>query len=221
MDYPRSGTQGGDANSNQKFRKGITNAAYKVGENLHKGERKGVSSAKRVLRDFKAFIKRGNVFDLAIGVVMGAAFTSIVNSLVEDLLSPLIGLISNGNLGNLFLVLRCPVPENSDTGRPPPAASCRNTWSTFEDAQKAGAITFNWGNFIQRVINFIIISVVVFFLVKVYSAAFLRKGEAKTKACIECTKEIPLPAKRCPECTSIIPLDPTIDPSEAAPLIIS
>lgn len=207
---------------------GPSNTAYRVGGNIYKGGRKGLNSTRQVVADFKAFIKRGNVFDLAVGVIMGAAFTTIVNSLVEDIFSPLIGLAGSGNLSNLFLVLRCPPPLNENgtpsNSRPPPRATCQKNWGTFQEAQKFGAITWNYGNFIQKIINFIIISIVVFFFVKLYSAAFLRKQETKVRACPECTKDIPQMAKRCPECTSVVV--PTIPnqldtEDDSAPLMLN
>lgn len=99
--------------------------------------------------DFKAFIMRGNVVDLAVGVVIGAAFTGIVNSLVKDVINPIIGLITGGvDFSNHFIILR---------GSPA---------ATLADAQKAGDVTINYGVFINAIINFIIIAAAIFWMVR-------------------------------------------------------
>ena len=101
------------------------------------------------LDDFKAFIMRGNVVDLAVGVVIGAAFTGIVNSLVKDIITPLIGLITGGvDFSNHFITLRGPAEH------------------TLADAQKAGAVTINYGVFLNAVINFLIIAAAIFWMVR-------------------------------------------------------
>ncbi len=101
------------------------------------------------LGDFKAFIMRGNVVDLAVGVVIGAAFTGIVGSLVKDIINPFIGLITGGvDFSNHFIILR---------GAPA---------VTLADAQKAGDVTINYGLFINAVINFLIVAAAIFWLVR-------------------------------------------------------
>ena len=101
------------------------------------------------LDDFKAFILRGNVVDLAVGVVIGAAFTGIVNSLVKDIITPLIGLITGGvDFSNHFITLKGP-PE-----------------PTLADAVKAGAVTINYGVFLNAVINFLIVAAAIFWMVR-------------------------------------------------------
>ncbi|KAJ8328003.1 hypothetical protein BDV3_005323 [Batrachochytrium dendrobatidis] len=154
---------------------------------------KSVKAVGNVFDDFKAFINKGNVVDLAVGLVMGAAFTAVVTSLVGDLITPLIGLATESNLENMFYILRCPKNQTN----------CRDLgFGTSGDANKAGVVTWNYGRFIQMVINFIIISLIVFFIVKAYTAAFCRKTEVVVKDCAFCCKEIPLAATRCPFCTS-------------------
>lgn len=102
-----------------------------------------------MLNEFKEFIAKGNVMDMAVGIIMGAAFTAIVNSMVADLLNPIIGLFLGGvDFSNMFVNL-------SDT-----------EYASLSAAQEAGAATFNYGVFINAVINFLIISFVVFMLVK-------------------------------------------------------
>ncbi|KAI8824502.1 large-conductance mechanosensitive channel [Fimicolochytrium jonesii] len=178
---------------NQQFANG-----FEQGINVgRKGLVGGVKVVGSVMDDFKEFLSRGNVIDLAVGLVMGAAFTAVVTSVVTDLITPVIGLATRQNLKNNYLILRCPTV-------PVPIANCTKAmWATVAEAQKAGATTWNWGNFLEVTINFLIISIIIFFMVKVYAAAFRRKKpEKKTKECTFCYKDIPIKAIRCPECTS-------------------
>src|SRR3954453_5725608 len=100
-----------------------------------------------MLREFREFIARGNVIDLAVGIIMGAAFTSIVNSLVKDIIMPPVGLITGGvDFSNLFVTLS------------------GGTYASLTDAQKAGAATINYGIFLNAVVNFLIVAFAVFLL---------------------------------------------------------
>ena len=111
------------------------------------------------LADFQAFIMRGNVVDLAVGIIIGAAFTTIVQSLVKDLLNPVIGLLTGGvDFSDLFVTIK---------GTPA---------ATLEAARRAGAVTINYGLFLNAVFQFLIVAFVVFWLVKVMSR-FVRKAE--------------------------------------------
>ncbi|MBE2184723.1 MAG: large conductance mechanosensitive channel protein MscL [Anaerolineae bacterium] len=111
-----------------------------------------------MIKEFRAFIMRGNVIDLAVAVIIGAAFTAIVNSIVNDVINPLIGLILGGvDLTNIFVVLRDGIPTGP--------------YQTLADAQTAGALTINVGNFLQAVINFLIIAIIVFFIIKAINTA--------------------------------------------------
>ena len=143
------------------------------------------------LQDFKAFIMRGNVVDLAVGVIIGAAFGAIVKSLVDDMLMPVIGLATGGiDFSSHFLLLK------AGTKIPPP-------YNTPAEARSAGAVTVNYGSFINSVLTFLIIAFCVYLLV--ISLAKLYHAPAKppnTKECPYCKKSIPLGASRCPECTS-------------------
>ena len=141
-----------------------------------------------MLSEFKAFIMRGNVVDLAVGIVIGAAFTTVVNSFVNDLLMPPIGLLlGKVDFANLFVSL---------TGRPYPSVAA---------AKAAGAPTLNYGMFINNVINFMIVGFVVFLVVKQVNRM---QGPpppptaATTRPCPQCAMEIPKAARRCPHCTS-------------------
>ncbi|MBB3172632.1 large conductance mechanosensitive channel [Endobacter medicaginis] len=113
------------------------------------------------ISDFKAFITRGNVVDLAVGIIIGAAFTAIVNSLVKDLISPFIGLATGGiDFSNMFVTLKGPVMPS------------------LAEAQKAGAVTFNYGSFLNSVIQFLIVSFVIFVLVRVLTKLRVRQDAA-------------------------------------------
>ena len=109
-----------------------------------------------MLQEFKEFIMKGNVFDLAVGVVIGAAFGKIVDSLVKDLIMPVVGLMTGGvDFANKFVVLK--------------AGSTPEPYATVEAAAKAGAVTFNYGVFINAVVTFIIVAIAIFMLVKAYN----------------------------------------------------
>lgn len=133
---------------------------------------------KKFLAEFKAFALRGNVMDLAVGVIIGAAFQAIINSLVNDVISPLIGLVANTDLSYLSVTIR--------------------------------DVEIRYGAFITAVINFLIMAVIIFFLVKAMNAlANLGKKKeeeapapATTKTCPYCKSEIAIDATRCPHCTS-------------------
>ena len=150
---------------------------------------------KKVMNEFKEFIMRGNVIDLAVGVIIGGAFQAIVNSVVKDIVTPLIGLLTKGmDFTNKFIVL------GSD-----------QEFATLADAQAAGAATLNYGSFITAVINFLIMSVVIFFLVKgINKIANMGKKkveevpveEPTTKVCPFCKSEIAIDATKCAHCTS-------------------
>jgi large conductance mechanosensitive channel len=110
---------------------------------------KGLPKRPAWVLEFQAFIMRGNVIDLAVGIIIGAAFTSIVSSLVKDILNPILGLLVGGiDFTNLFVTLKGPHA------------------ATLADAQKAGAVTMNFGLFINAVINFLIVAFAIFWLVK-------------------------------------------------------
>src|SRR2546423_9041263 len=144
-----------------------------------------------MLKEFKEFAVKGNAFDLAIGVIIGAAFGGIVNSLVKDIIMPPIGLITGGlDFSNKFLILKHP-----------PGGGF---FATPADAVKAGAITWNYGNFITLVINFLIVAFCIFLVVRAINK-LKRPGpeaEAVSKDCPACAMTIPIKARRCPHCTT-------------------
>ncbi len=143
--------------------------------------------------EFKKFIMRGNVIDLAVGVIVGGAFQAIVKSLVDDVVMPVISLATKGiNFADLFIAL--------DGGE----------YATLAAAQEAGAATLNYGNFISAILNFLIMAFVVFLLVKgINTVAEKSKkkeeeapAEPTTKECPYCKSEIAIGATKCPNCTS-------------------
>ncbi|MBQ3046291.1 MAG: large conductance mechanosensitive channel protein MscL [Clostridia bacterium] len=145
--------------------------------------------------EFKKFIMRGNVIDLAVGVIIGGAFQTIVNSLVNDVIMPLISLATKGvDFANKFIAL-ADLPEGVET---------------LAQAQEAGVAVIAYGNFINAILNFIIMAFVIFCLVKtinkVSEKASKKEEEAPaaptTKECPYCKSEVALEATRCPHCTS-------------------
>jgi large conductance mechanosensitive channel len=145
-----------------------------------------------MLKEFRDFISRGNVVDLAIGIIIGAAFTTIVNSLVKDIIMPPISLITGGlDWSNKFVILR--------------AAPDGGTFKTAADAAKAGAITWNYGNFVTLIVNFLIVAFCIFLLVRAINNLKRPKAGAAapvSKECPFCSMTIPVKATRCPHCTS-------------------
>jgi large conductance mechanosensitive channel len=148
---------------------------------------------KKLLNEFKEFISRGNVLDMAVGVIIGAAFKAIIDSLVNNVIMPCLTLLTGKmDFTNLFIPLD------------------GNTYATLEAAKEAGAATLNYGSFISAVINFFIMSIVIFALVKTMNtiAALTRKKKEEapaaptTKKCPFCCSDIAIEAKKCPHCTS-------------------
>lgn len=149
----------------------------------------------RILEEFRDFISRGSVIDLAVGFIIGTAFSTIVKSFVSDVLMPPIGLLlGKVDFSNLFVVLK-------EGEKPGP-------YTTLASAQEAGAVTLNYGLFVNSVVSFLIIALVLFLMVR--SINRLRQAQAappeepKTKACPFCYTTIPIKATRCPNCTSLL-----------------
>jgi large conductance mechanosensitive channel len=147
-----------------------------------------------MFKEFKAFIMRGNVLDLAVGVVIGAAFGAIVKSFVADILMPPIGLLlGNVDFANIFAVLK-----QGDPAGP---------YAALAAAQEAGAVTMNFGVFINTLIAFLITAFAIFLVIKGVNRLQREKEAAPppaptTKQCPFCFTDIPIPATRCPHCTS-------------------
>lgn len=134
---------------------------------------------KKFLKEFKEFISRGNVMDMAVGIIIGGAFTSIVSSLVDDIINPLLGLFGGMNFDQLSINL-------------------------------LGEVTLNYGRFITAVINFLIMALVIFVLIRTINRAAAKLApkkepeKATTKKCPYCKSDIAIEAVRCPNCTSIL-----------------
>lgn len=142
-----------------------------------------------MMNEFKKFIMRGNVLDMAVGIIIGAAFTKIVTSFVGDLLMPVLSLaMGKVDFSNLFVALN------------------GETYTTLEEAKKAGAATLNFGLFANVIIDFVIVAFAIFILIKAVNKMQkpVEAGPATTKDCPECLSAIPIKAKRCSHCTSVV-----------------
>lgn len=147
-----------------------------------------------MLKEFKEFAMRGNVVDMAVGIIIGAAFGTIINSLVTDVIMPPIGLLlGNIDFSNLFIVLK-------------EGAKAASPYESLTAAKAAGATSVNYGVFINTIITFLIVVFAVFLLIRSINR-LKRQEEAPaavptTKECIYCFSTIPIKATRCPHCTS-------------------
>ena len=146
-----------------------------------------------MLKEFKEFAMRGNVVDMAVGIIIGAAFGGIVNSLVSDVIMPPIGLLlGNVDFSNLYIILR----EGATAG----------PFASLLEAKKAGAVTISYGAFINTIINFLILAFVIFLFIRNINKLKRKEVPAPavptTKECTYCFSTIPIKATRCPHCTS-------------------
>jgi large conductance mechanosensitive channel len=143
-----------------------------------------------MLKEFKEFALKGNVLDMAVGIIIGVAFGLIITSLVQDIIMPPIGLLlGNIDFSNIFSVLK----EGKVAG----------PYATPAAAKAAGAVTINWGIFINTIINFLIVAFAIFLMVKGVNKMRKEKvADPTTKDCPYCLSAIPIKATRCPHCTS-------------------
>lgn len=163
-----------------------------------------------LISELKKFAMRGNIVDLAIGFTVGAAFTTIAKSIVSDIIMPPVGLaLGRADFSDLFLLLKA----GAET--PPP-------YATLADAQAAGAVTVNYGIFVNNVLAFLVVVVVMFFIVRAVNKVDERleeefgddkakPEEPSHKKCPYCRMQIPYKACRCPECTSHLDQDAAPD----------
>jgi len=143
-----------------------------------------------MLKEFKAFAMRGNVLDMAVGIIIGAAFGKIVSSLVDDVIMPPIGrVLGKADFSNLFI----------DLGGV--------HYATLAEAKKNGAPTLNYGLFINTIINFVIIAFAIFLLLRIVNRWLIKPAPAAaptTKDCPQCAMAVPVAAKKCGHCTSAL-----------------
>ena len=144
-----------------------------------------------MLKEFKAFAMRGNVIDLAVGVVIGGAFGKIVTSLVNDIIMPMVGLLLGKlDFTNLFITLG------------------NGSFKTLKEAQEAGVATLNYGLFINNIIDFLIVAFSIFIVIKQLNRLSKKKEEPApaptTKTCKYCFSEVHIDATKCPHCTSAL-----------------
>ncbi len=147
----------------------------------------------KIAQEFKEFIMRGNVMDMAVGIIIGAAFGAIVTSLVKDIIMPPIGLALHGiDFNNLYAVIKQPTTAGN--------------YSTAAAVQGAGGVTINYGAFINYIITFLIVALVIFIMIrsinKMRRPKEVKPGEPTTKECPYCLSVIPIKANRCAHCTS-------------------
>lgn len=162
-----------------------------------------------MFKEFKKFIMRGNMIDLAVGVIIGGAFNGLVNSLVNDIFMPLIGFfIGDTDFSNFYLLMsKLPYDTVDSAGN---AMSVLEKPETLAKAQEYGLATLNYGNFITGVINFLIMALVVFLMVKAINKlhdlgkkpVVEEPAAPTTKICPYCQSEISIKAVKCPHCTS-------------------
>jgi large conductance mechanosensitive channel len=145
-----------------------------------------------MLKEFKEFALRGNMVDMAVGIIIGAAFGTIAKSLVDDVIMPPIGLLLGGvDFADFFVLLKAGAP-----GGP---------YTSLANAEAAGAVTVNYGVFVNAVISFLVVALVMFFLVRVMNRIRREEkapAEPATKECPFCLSAIPIKASRCAYCTS-------------------
>lgn len=154
-----------------------------------------VDGVRAMIGDFQDFIQQGNMIDLAVGLILGSSFSAILNSFVVDILSPILSLFSERSLANYYWPARCPVGAIGCTGK---------TWETWKQARDSGAVTINYGLFIENVMNFLINALFLFFAVKKVFELVLKRNVLVKKQCPYCKEFIRGNATRCKECGSDI-----------------
>lgn len=146
-----------------------------------------------MLKEFKEFALKGNVLDMAVGIIIGSAFTSIVNSLVNDIIMPPVGWLLGGvEFEEFFILVKAGTPAGP--------------YTSLANAQEAGAVTVNYGRFINSAVSFLIVAFVMFLIIRNINRLKRQKKKEEpaptTKECPHCHTDIPIAATRCPNCTS-------------------
>jgi large conductance mechanosensitive channel len=150
----------------------------------------------KIIKEIRDFAVKGNVVDMAVGIVIGGAFTSIVKSLVTDIINPVVGLLTNGvDLTDIFIVLK--------------GGAKGVTYSTLAQATSDGAVTLNIGQLCNNIISFIIVAIVLFFIIKAINnlktpPELPKEVKPTTKSCPFCFSSIHIQATKCPNCTSLV-----------------
>lgn len=161
-----------------------------VAQKIAKKQKEGKEKAKNAVEEYKKFAIKGNAMDLAVGVVIGSAFTNIVNSILNTAITPLIGLLTNRvDLSTLFISLS------------------GETYATLAEAKQAGALTFNYGELLNAILNFFIVSLVLFVIIRIINHSKIKEEKEKakiktTKECPYCLSTVPIKATKCAFCTS-------------------
>ena len=161
-----------------------------VAQKIAKKQKELKEKAKNAVEEYKKFAIKGNAMDLAVGVVIGSAFTNIVNSIVNTTITPLIGLLTNRvDLSTLFISLS------------------GETYATLAEAKQAGALTFNYGELLNAILNFFIVSLVLFVIIRIINHSKIKEEKEKakiktTKECPYCLSTVPIKATKCAFCTS-------------------
>jgi len=175
---------------------------------------------KKFFAEFKAFALKGNVLDLSVAVIIGAAFQAIINSVVKDLINPLLSLILKADFSGLFIPLQKTVDVANEAGEMVPVST---DTMTLAELEAAGAGVFKYGAFINAVINFVIMALVIFLLVKgINKLTNLGKKEEEpaaptTKKCPFCMSEVDINATRCAHCTSQLEVPEIEEKKSASP----
>ncbi|MDX1662531.1 MAG: large conductance mechanosensitive channel protein MscL [Candidatus Promineifilaceae bacterium] len=167
-----------------------------------------------MIEEFKKFAMRGNVVDLAVGFTVGAAFSTVARSLVDDILMPPLGLLlGSADFTDMFTVLQ-------------PGMEAAPPYATLADAQAAGAVTWNYGLFINNIVTFLLVALAMFFLIRLFNRideelteefapakAEIAPKEPSEKKCPYCLSTVPFKATRCPQCTSALEGTPDGEPA--------
>jgi large conductance mechanosensitive channel len=187
-----------------------------AGKSVANVGKRGAAAGSTVFTDFKAFINKGSVVDLAVALIIGilvyftltigAAFTAIVKSVVADLITPIIGLAGDKQLENIFAYLE--KPSVCKTSAAEFDQTICDSLNTLKLAQEAGGVTWNYGRFIQTVINFFLVAVILFFIIKAFlrkKAEVVEEEEVTTRECPYCLSEVKIKAIKCAFCASTLP----------------